>query len=135
MKRLLILLFFVSLGTATRVSSQRTPKRKIACKTPENARLCYWTHGRLRFGNGTPALRLWKIGTKRVLGIFSGPGSEKLDEGDNEHPELPPNLQKYNLFEGGVFGDFEVCPLEPEKNGHMQSACIESAKNIVREKL
>jgi len=33
-----------------------------------------------------------------------------------------------------IFADFEVCPLEPEKLGTMQAACIESAKNIVVEK-
>jgi len=33
-----------------------------------------------------------------------------------------------------VYADFEVCPLEPEKPGAMQAACIESAKNIVVEK-
>jgi hypothetical protein len=33
-----------------------------------------------------------------------------------------------------IFADFEVCPFEPEKEGSMQPACIESAKNIVVEK-
>lgn len=30
-----------------------------------------------------------------------------------------------------IFGDFEICPLEPEHKGEMQNACIESAKNLV----
>jgi hypothetical protein len=30
-----------------------------------------------------------------------------------------------------MFGDFEVCPLEPEKPHTMQASCVESAKNIV----
>jgi hypothetical protein len=30
----------------------------------------------------------------------------------------------------GIYADFEVCPLEPEKPGVMQAACIESAKDI-----
>jgi len=33
-----------------------------------------------------------------------------------------------------IFANFEVCPLEAEKPGTMQAACIESAKNIVVEK-
>jgi hypothetical protein len=33
-----------------------------------------------------------------------------------------------------VFADFEVCPLESEKQDSMQAACIESAKNIVVKK-
>jgi len=30
-----------------------------------------------------------------------------------------------------VFGDFEVCALEPERPHTMQMVCIESAKNLV----
>jgi len=48
---------------------QNAPKRRIPCKTPENAALCYWTRGRLQEYEGTPAYRLWEIGTHHVLGI------------------------------------------------------------------
>ena len=112
--------------------------RTIACKTPANAASCYWTRGRLTYGNGTPALRLWKSGTRRLLGIYSGPsvnfrGEDNLD---NEHPELPDNVaRKVGFAASPVWADFEVCPLEPEKSGVMQPACIESAKNVFVEKL
>ena len=108
-------------------------ERKIPSKTPFNETSCYWTHGRLSFNDGTPAFRLWKIGTHRVLGILSGPSAN--DALDNENPELPAEVRRVfrPLTTGSVFGDFEVCPLEPEKNGAMQSACIESAKNLVVE--
>jgi hypothetical protein len=112
-----------------------TPKRKVPCKTPENARACYWTHGRLGAGNGTPAFRLWKVGTDRLLGIYSGPSIDWRYSLDNENPELPANLlPKFKPLENRVYADFEVCPLEPEKSGHMQAACVESATNIVTEK-
>lgn len=115
-------------------SAQQKPKREIPCKTPENEKSCYWTHGRLRAGNGTPSFRLWKVGTDRVLGIYSGPSVDRYGL-DNENPELPASLgRKFRPFEHGVFADFEVCPLEPQKAGVMQAACIESAKNIVVEK-
>ena len=124
---------------------QDTAKRKIPCKTPENAATCYWTRGRLAVYNGNPTWRTWKIGTKRILGIYSGAGSQRLDPLDNEHPEFPANLD--NVYEAGykrrvkakdpspdwpdtIFADFEVCPLEPEKTGEMQAVCIESARNI-----
>jgi len=58
---------------AAQAVPQKTAQRKIPCKTPENVASCYWTRGRLAFYNGNPPYRLWKIGTKRVLGIFSGP--------------------------------------------------------------
>ena len=133
MKRILVSIALVFVTSATAGPPQDSEKRKVACKTAENTKTCYWTHGRLLAANGNPSYRLWKIGTHRVLGIYSGPGAEKADELDNEHPELPANLGKYDLLKTTIFGDFEVCPLEAEKEGHMQSACIESAKKIIPE--
>ena len=115
-------------------AQQRSPNRKIACKTPENSATCYWMHGRLSSYNGTPSFRLWKIGAHRILGIYSGPGAEKRDELDNEHPEFPANVTRvFAPPTGQIFADFEICPLEPEVAGKMQAACIESAKNVVTE--
>ena len=128
----LALAFCVS---ALGLSSQDNHKRNTPCKTPENAKTCYWTHGRLSAGNGTPSFRLWKIGTDRILGIDSGPSVHREGSLDNEYPELPANLvRKFKPSENRVFADFEICPLEPERLGEMQGACIESAKNIVVEK-
>lgn len=115
---------------------QRGSKRKIVCKTPDNAASCYWAHGRLSPYNGTPTMRLWKIGTKRILAIHSGPGYKRGDNQENENPDLPANVDgalsksKY----GSIFGDFEICPLEPEVAGEMQDACIESGKNFVEDR-
>lgn len=110
------------------------PKRIIPCKTPANAASCYWTHGRLAFYNGNPAFRLWKIGTHRLLGIYSGPSADRFGE-DNEHLELPSNVERTFIpTHNRIFGDFEVCPLELERQGAMQAACIELAKNLVVEK-
>ena len=117
-------------------ASDSAPKREIPCKTKENANSCYWTHGRLVVANGNPSYRLWKIGTHRILGIYSGPSVDRNGL-DNEGPELPSNVErklwvtKDPNSQNDLFGDFEVCPLEPEKPGVMQAACIESAKNIV----
>jgi hypothetical protein len=114
-------------------------KREVPCKTPAIAASCYWTHGRLGSGNGTPTFRLWKVGTKRVLGIYSGPSVDRWGL-DSERPELPANIERQlahsenPVFPDRIFADFEICPLEPEKEGVMQAVCIESAKNIVMEK-
>src|SRR5215469_13253364 len=109
-----------------------TIPQKVSCKTSSNVVSCYWTHGRLAFYNGAPSFRLWKTGTHRLLGIHSGPGAEKLDPLDNEHPVLPENVrQVYDPLRTVIFADFEICPLEPEHPGRMQAACIESAKNLV----
>lgn len=109
--------------------------------------MCYWTHGRLSvYEGGAPSYRLWKIGTRRILGIFNGPSHfpPAIEEYD-ENPELPATLlrayeadnQRMKKKSGitwtippPVFADFEICPLAPERKGEMQSICIESAKNI-----
>jgi hypothetical protein len=122
------------IATALSVSGapQRTPKRKIACKILENAGSCYWAHGRLAAYNGTPTMRLWKIGTKRILAVHSGPGFKRGGTEENEDPEMPENVERaMKPFENVVFADYEICPLEPEHRGRMQDVCIESAKNIV----
>jgi hypothetical protein len=85
----------------------------------------------LTYGNGTPAVRLWKIGTHRILGIYSGPSVDRLGL-DNESPGLPSNVEsRLEPWKNWIFADFEVCPLEPEIPEAMQAACIESAKNII----
>ena len=110
-------------------------QRKIACKTASNAASCYWTRGRLGFYMGTPAFRVWKIRTHRLLGVYSGPSVDRYGL-DNETPEFPLNIER--VFEPDmtrIFADFEVCLLEAEKPHTMQAVCIEAAKNVFVEKL
>lgn len=105
--------------------------------------MCYWAHGRLSAYNGDPTYRIWKIGTRRILGVYNGPSHfppriASFDE-DVFNPEFPAILHRayklaYERSKWGwppdVFADFEVCPLESGKEGWMQGVCIESAKNI-----
>jgi hypothetical protein len=89
---------------------------------------CFAVHGRLSTYNGNPALRLWPIGTKRVLGVsdqrFSLPG----------YLNIPEDLAKQLDGETNVFGDFLVCPFTRPRPREMQLMCIESAKNVVVKK-
>jgi hypothetical protein len=119
-------------------------ERKIPCKTPDNATLCYWTHGRLSYYSVTFTWLFWEIGTHRLLKICDEPTYLSMQStGDCGDPEFPANLESiYDADErrwkrgGGhgeysppdVFGDFEICPLEPERKGERQYACIESTK-------
>lgn len=133
-RNVLLLTTLVAVALSAGGAPQRVHKRKIPCKTPANEASCYWTHGRLSFYNGTPSYRLWKIGTRRILAVHSGPSVKRGTQWDNENPELPANVER--AFKGPfnlIFADFEVCPLEPEKAGVMQRMCIESAKNIFAE--
>ncbi len=83
---------------------------------------CYMIHGRATFGNGTPALRIWPVGTNRMLGVTAD---------DAEEPIAPKEMLKFDPDLEGIFGDYEVCPLTPERKGHMQMVCVQSAKNLV----
>ena len=120
-------------GVAAQALPQATAKRQIPCKTPENAASCYWTHGRLGVYKGNPSFRVGRIGTTKIVGIHSGPGAQRRDPEDGEHPEFPPNIER--LVDGMVnghriFADFEICPFAPEVRREMQFGCIESARKI-----
>jgi hypothetical protein len=119
-------------------------RRKIPCKTSQNPSLCYWTHGRLSYYSMNFTWLLWKTGTHRLLKICDEPTYRAIQStGDCFDPEFPASLGAIYAADhrrwkrdGGdgeysppdVFGDFEICPLEPERKGERQYACIESAK-------
>jgi hypothetical protein len=111
--------------------------RQEPCKSPETVQSCVHFHGRLTAGNGTPSTRLWRIGSHHIYGIYSNGYGFTHDSRtlDNEAPELHFALPKeIDTFGWTVYGDFEVCPLEPLTQGHMQAACIASAAHIVAPK-
>jgi hypothetical protein len=111
--------------------------RRKPCKTPEIARSCVHIHGRLWAGNGTPSTRLWQIGTHHIFGIYSNRYGFTHDEQtlDNESPELHFAFPKSAPIGGWtVYGNFEVCPLEPLIEGHMQAVCIASAAHVAEPK-
>jgi len=139
---------------STSTASANPSRRKVPCKTPENASLCYWTHGRLElylsFHEETSPWHVWKVGTQRLLKICNGPSHfPPRNRDDCITPDFPANLDGVykdsrnwetsfiddtRLSPRDVFADFEICPLEPEKKGKMQAACIESAERIFVER-
>ncbi len=115
-----LILVFVLCAVVAQAIPQAAPKRKIPCKTPENTASCYWTHGRLSVYNGNPSFRVWRIGTTKIVGIHSGPGAQRRDPEDGEHPEFPPNVERLvdRVVDGHrIFADFEICPFAPERRG------------------
>lgn len=92
------------------------------CKTdPRVVGECYDIRARLFVSNGTPSVRLWPVGTKRILAV-SGP----------EGAPMMPTALRARLTDATarVFGDYTVCPLSDEQPGQMASVCIESATNL-----
>src|SRR5580698_5214283 len=80
------------------------------CKgSPKLVGDCYQVHGRIQAGNGTPMIRIWKIGTNRMLGVPYG-----SEDGNPEVVSLPDVLEKTDILNQAVFADFVVCPLTKE---------------------
>ena len=84
---------------------------------------CFNVRGRLATYSGNPALRILRLGTKRVLGVsdqrFKEPGFNNI----------PEDLSRQLTGDNTITGDFLVCPFTKSKPGEMQLVCIESARN------
>jgi hypothetical protein len=105
------------LATAVPLAAQQS----WTCSTPP-VEPCAKRHGRLSSQNGIP-LRLWLIGTKRVVAL------------ENDVGALPSEIQRYleltSEDHSYIFGDFTVCPVTPDTPGHMGRACVTGAEKLV----
>jgi hypothetical protein len=81
---------------------------------------CFTHRGRLSGQNGI-AFMVWLVGTHRIVAI--------------DRTEIPEMLSKYLSMtspdQADVYGNFEICPLEPERPGHMRAACVSGASRLV----
>ena len=117
MKKLLVLLVIAIPAFAA------TPKCK---ENPKVVAACFSVHGRVSIGADTVTMYLWPVGTKRMLGVTGGPMLY-------DDPIFPQNL-KFDSNLDDIFGDFVVCPFTPERKGHLQLVCIESATHLVEKR-
>jgi hypothetical protein len=89
-----------------------------ACKTdPDIIGECFTVHGRLSAWNGSPTMRIWRVGTNRILG-------------DHYDWPLPEDLAEHMNWDVEAWGDFEVCPFRKERPGVMQMVCVEAASHV-----
>lgn len=106
------------------------PKPRAGCEPVSYAKApCFVVHGVLQGSNGVPAVRLWRSGTKRVLGIVGGDGDPAADD---LIPE-PLDTQMTTTTPGwlrSVEADFRVCPLAVERAGWMQPVCLVGATHV-----
>jgi len=83
---------------------------------------CFKHHGRLSSQNGI-GLKIWLIGSTRVVGL------------DNDFDDLPAPIRKYleitSQVHSVIFGDFDICPTEPDTPGHLRLACLAGAEKLV----
>jgi hypothetical protein len=64
---------------------------------------------------------IWLLGTKRIVAVSD--------------TEIPSTLGKYldmtSPDHSDIYGDFEICPLGPDRPGHMRPACVTSGVKLV----
>lgn len=120
------ILLVLACGNFTLSFGDEPPTNKTCRQHPQLSGQCFNLRGRLSFYNGTPSLRIWPVGSHRLLGISEGrfalPG----------YANVPPGLvDKLGGFDNEMFADFLVCPFTDNKPGVMRFVCIESATSIV----
>src|SRR5262245_22499042 len=124
--RLIVIALLLLIVTASG-SARFVPQAQSCRRRPDVIGKCFSVQGRLSVYNGTPSIRLWPIGTKRLLGII-----DLNDTSNAPGPTVLPAEIKTKLdWDKDVFGNFLVCPLTKQKQGRMQTVCIESGKNLV----
>jgi hypothetical protein len=103
-------------------------KDKSCRQHPQLVGACFNVHGRLSVYNGAPALRIWKIGTKSMLGVsqqrFALSG----------YRNLPDEIQNQIKEDVDLWGDFLGCPFTRAKAGEMQMVCVEAGRNLKAKK-
>jgi hypothetical protein len=109
------------LGLWIAVSTEATRAASWPCPT-KPVEPCFKHHGRLSSQNGI-ALKIWLIGSSRVVGL------------DNDVDQLPLSIGKYlemtSPDHSYIYGDFDICPTEPDTPGHLRRACLAGARRLV----
>ena len=119
---LLLLLIVTVLGAPRHAAPPQSCRSR-----PDVVGKCSRVHGRLSVYNGTPSIRLWPLGTKRLLGVI-----DPNDVSNAPGPTiLPVDIKNKLDWDKDVFGDFIVCPLTRQQSGRMQTVCIADGKNLM----
>jgi hypothetical protein len=101
-------------------SSTRQVKPRPCRAQPTLIGKCFKVRGRLSLYNGAPTIRLWRAGTKRILGV----SASYAQDGSSS---IPAEIEKQLGWETELWGDYLVCPFTREHPGVMQMICIEGA--------
>jgi hypothetical protein len=85
----------------------------------------FTVHGRLHYYNGGGEMRIWIVGSKRMLSVVDGPANQKLNAVLGEDGDV---------FSRTIYGDFTVEPTEPDTKGHMRHVRVLNVKNVIVER-
>jgi len=78
----------------------------------------------MNYWNGNPSIRIWVVGTHRVLGV-----SEQRFA-DATIRNLPEDLEAKLSSDTDLFGDFTICPFTPDEPGVMRLVCVDSVTHV-----
>jgi hypothetical protein len=125
MKRLVITLSILfSMTPSAGICLSEEIDKKLGCKNnPKVVGKCIAVHGRVSMYNGTPGVRIWPVGTKRLLGVLP-----------SENEIMPEQVRQLLALDTRIFGDFLLCPFSEPSPASMQFVCIEEASNLVIER-
>jgi len=119
---------YISLFAALLTAPLQSQQHRLCKGNPDLVGECFHVHGRVYIANGGPQMRIWRVGTDRVLGVV--PSEDEI---------IPDKLNKALFNDAGelandVYGDFDVCPFTKRKPEEMQMVCVESASHLVVKK-
>lgn len=83
---------------------------------------CWELRGRIQLYDSPPIIRMWVVGSDRLLGLKP-----------EQAPLMPDKVRKHLRSNVAIFADYRVCPFTAEKPGLMQMVCVDSAQHIKKE--
>lgn len=113
------------LGGSVSGSAPAVQSEKSCHEHPQLVGKCFRVHGRLSSFNGNPAVRLWNLRTKRMLGV----SEQRFNVAG--YRNLPEDLAAKLDGETNIYADFLVCPFTRPQPREMQLVCIESARHVM----
>ena len=118
----------LAIGFALFVASATLLKIEVQAQSPSRCersaiKPCTSRHGRFSTQNGVAQV-IWLIGTTRKVRV------------NNDAADFfPADVLKYTDMASPdhsyIFGNFTICPTEPDTLGHIGAVCVSEAKNLV----
>jgi hypothetical protein len=118
-----VAVLWLAVGLSAQTVPRAVPERPCR-QHPLLAGRCFTIRGRMSLANGNPSIRIWRVGTKRILGVSDG--RFKMDG----YANVPPSVAGRLSWDTQLFGDFVVCPFTRDEPDVMRLICVDSASNL-----
>lgn len=116
---------YLAIALAAINASASLAEGKNSCATDTRVvEPCFTVRGRLAAYNGAPNIRIWVVGTHRVLGISQGRYAP------SGYDMLPSGMPQAIEPEAFYFGNFTVCPFTKEEPGLMRMVCVAAVDKL-----